>query len=298
MISFSLPVVPLFLITFVSQSPCLSLAWGTEGHYITCLLAESLFSQPTLEAVQDLLPAYAEGSLASLCSWPDQVRRRWQWHWSGPLHFIDTPDFQCSYKYSRDCHDAHGNKDMCSAGAINNFTSQLTTYGSSDSPYNLTEALLFLSHIVGDIHQPLHVGYTGDEGGNTILVHWYRRKTNLHHIWDDEFIETAKKRYYDGNLQGLVDALSRNLSEKWNEASNWGSCHAAQIACPDTYAKESIKAACRWAYKDVEQDSTLQDEYFLSRLPIVEERLLHGGVRLGAILNKIFDKEFISLTPN
>eukprot|EP00249_Psilotum_nudum_P006626 c19943_g1_i1 orf=285-1079(-) len=264
MISFSLPVVPLFLITFVSQSPCLSLAWGTEGHYITCLLAESLFSQPTLEAVQDLLPAYAEGSLASLCSWPDQVRRRWQWHWSGPLHFIDTPDFQCSYKYS----------------------------------HNLTEALLFLSHIVGDIHQPLHVGYTGDEGGNTILVHWYRRKTNLHHIWDDEFIETAKKRYYDGNLQGLVDALSRNLSEKWNEASNWGSCHAAQIACPDTYAKESIKAACRWAYKDVEQDSTLQDEYFLSRLPIVEERLLHGGVRLGAILNKIFDKEFISLTPN
>ena len=49
-------------------------------------------------------------------------------------------------------------------------------------PDNLTESLMFLAHFVGDVHQPLHVGYEDDEGGNTIVVHWYRRKTNLHHV--------------------------------------------------------------------------------------------------------------------
>ena len=47
---------------------------------------------------------------------------------------------------------------------------------------NLTESLMFLAHFVGDIHQPLHVGFEEDEGGNTIIVHWYRRKSNLHHV--------------------------------------------------------------------------------------------------------------------
>jgi hypothetical protein len=41
---------------------------------------------------------------------------------------------------------------------------------------------MFLAHFVGDVHQPLHVGFEEDEGGNTIKVHWYRRKENLHHV--------------------------------------------------------------------------------------------------------------------
>nr|CAB3476443.1 unnamed protein product [Digitaria exilis] len=70
---------------------------------------------------------------------------------------------------------------MCVVGAINNYTEQLYSYGKKTS-YNLTESLMFLAHFVGDVHQPLHVSYEEDEGGNTIIVHWYRRKTNLHHV--------------------------------------------------------------------------------------------------------------------
>lgn len=36
--------------------------------------------------------------------------------------------------------------------------------------------------------QPLHVGYIGDEGGNKITVRWYRRKTNLHHVYPDSVL--------------------------------------------------------------------------------------------------------------
>ncbi|MBA0598932.1 hypothetical protein Gorai_005174, partial [Gossypium raimondii] len=119
-----------------------------------------------------------------LCVWPDQIRHWYRYRWTSPLHFIDTPDDACSYEYSRDCHDTHGVKDMCVAGAIQNFTSQLEHYreGTSDRRYNMTEALLFLSHFMGDIHQPMHVGFTTDEGGNTIAVRWFRHKSNLHHV--------------------------------------------------------------------------------------------------------------------
>lgn len=283
--------IAVLLLALLPFFPVPTHAWGSEGHYITCLIAESLFTEETAAAVKELIPEYAGGSLANVCAWPDQVRRTRLFHWSGGLHFIDTPDFQCNYNYERDCHDKHGEPDFCSSGGINNFTSQLSTYGSDQSQYNLTVALLFLSHIVGDIHQPLHVGYTGDEGGNTIILHWYTRKGNLHHVWDSAIIDTARDRYYDSDIQGLVDELSKNITENWDEASKWGNCHGNDVACPDAYARESIKLACRWAYKDAYEGAVLEDDYFLSRLPIVQQQLSRGGVRLAATLNRIFSQQ-------
>lgn len=170
--------------------------WGADGHHATCLLAEPLLEPATVDAVRSLLPDYADGSLASLCTWADDIRWQYKWHWTSALHYIDTPDFLCRYNYDRDCHNSYGDVDMCVSGAINNYTSQLTSYrnfahsfsdpamleATARDQYNLTEALLFLAHFVGDVHQPLHVGFTSDAGGNTILVHWYRRKYNLHHV--------------------------------------------------------------------------------------------------------------------
>ena len=46
-----------------------------------------------------LLPDYAEGDLAAVCSWADEIRHNFHWRWSGPLHYIDTPDYRCNYEY-------------------------------------------------------------------------------------------------------------------------------------------------------------------------------------------------------
>eukprot|EP00252_Welwitschia_mirabilis_P018875 TRINITY_DN4234_c0_g1_i1.p1 TRINITY_DN4234_c0_g1~~TRINITY_DN4234_c0_g1_i1.p1 ORF type:complete len:189 (+),score=12.82 TRINITY_DN4234_c0_g1_i1:52-618(+) len=144
----------------VSLEPYFAYAWGKEGHYSTCKLAEPLLSHAASKAVKDLLPDYADGDLASLCSWADQMRFRY--HWASPLHFIDTPDDKCSYVYARDCHNTHGEKGMCLEGAINNYTAQLETYRTKSSKKNnLTEALLFLSHFMGDIHQDSHLTKVG-----------------------------------------------------------------------------------------------------------------------------------------
>ncbi|KAL8470674.1 hypothetical protein ACS0TY_033297 [Phlomoides rotata] len=233
---------------------CTSVAygWGIDGHLIT-----SRLSAAAADAVSRLLPSYVNSDLGSLCSWADQVRFRYRW--SSPLHYIDTPDNLCTYQYNRDCKDEEGAPGRCVAGAINNYTDQLLSYGNTASQYNLTEALLFLSHFMGDIHQPLHVGFTSDRGGNSIDVHWYTRKSVLHHVWDDSIIETEEERFYDSNVSELIDTLQKNITTVWsNQAKAWEAC--SKTACPDIYATEGIKAACDWAYKGVSNGSILEGD--------------------------------------
>ncbi|KAE8648791.1 endonuclease 2 [Cucumis sativus] len=266
-----------------------SFGWGIDGHFTVCKIAQSRLSKAAADAVQELLPESAQGDLASVCIWADRVKFRYRW--SPPLHFIDTPDSLCTYQYDRDCKDEAGEKGRCVAGAINNYTSQLLTYNAqpSNSEYNLTEALLFLSHFMGDIHQPLHVGFTGDRGGNTIDVHWYTRKQNLHHIWDSNIIETAEGKFYDFSVDGLVDAIQTNIKNEWaDQVEEWEKCGSDEVPCTEIYASESIQAACDWAYKGVSEGSTLAEKYFASRVPVLKLRLAQGGVRLAAALNRIF----------
>ncbi|XP_058085120.1 endonuclease 1 [Magnolia sinica] len=268
-------------------------AWSKEGHMITCRIAQALLEPEAAHAVHNLLPDYANGDLSALCTWPDQIRHWYRYRWTSPLHFIDTPDNACTFDYSRDCHDPHGKENMCVAGAVRNFTSQLLHYreGSSDRRYNMTEALLFLSHFMGDVHQPLHVGFTSDQGGNTIQLRWYRHKSNLHHVWDREIILTAIKELYGKDVDLFQEDIQTNYTSGiWSDdISSWGDCDDL-FSCPNKYAAESISLACKWGYEGIESGETLADDYFNSRFPIVAKRIAQGGVRLAMILNRVFSE--------
>ncbi|XP_027360221.1 endonuclease 2-like [Abrus precatorius] len=269
-----------------------SQGWGDDGHSIVCKIAQGRLSDEAGVAVKKLLPKSAENDLAAKCSWADHVRHVFPW--SSALHFANTPDSACTYKDNRDCVDQKtGAEGRCIVAAITNYTNQLLEYGSeTKSRYNLTQALMFLSHFMGDIHQPLHCGFTSDKGGNTITVHWYRRKQNLHHIWDDTIIETQVERFHDNDMGDFVDALQKNITRVWaDEVEEWENCGRKDLPCPATYASESTVDACKWAYKDAPEGSVLEDDYFLSRYPIVNLRLAQGGVRLAATLNRIFDTQ-------
>ncbi|KAI8525430.1 hypothetical protein RHMOL_Rhmol13G0230000 [Rhododendron molle] len=266
-------------------------AWSTEGHVMVCQIAQGLLEPDAAHAVQMLLPDYVNGNLSALCVWPDQIRHWYKYRWTSPLHFIDTPDEACNFHYKRDCHDPHGLKDMCVAGAIQNFTTQLSHYreGTSDRRHNMTEALLFVSHFMGDIHQPLHVGFTSDEGGNSIELRWFTHKSNLHHVWDREIILTAAKDYYGKDMDLLRQDIEANFTHGlWREdVTSWTDC-SDMFTCVNKWAVESVNIACHWGYKDVESGETLDDDYFNSRLPIVMKRIAQGGVRLAMILNRVF----------
>lgn len=61
---------------------------------------QGYLSEEALAAVKELLPDSAEGKLASVCSWPDDVRKQPLYRWSAALHFADTPDYACNYNYA------------------------------------------------------------------------------------------------------------------------------------------------------------------------------------------------------
>jgi hypothetical protein len=153
----------------------------------------------------------------------------------------------------------------------------------------MTEALLFLSHFMGDVHQPMHVGFTSDQGGNTINLRWFRHKSNLHHVWDREMILTAIAEFYGKDMDAFQKDLVHNFTTgTWSDdVSSWGDCEDL-LSCSTKYATESINLACKWAYNDVREGETLSDDYFGSRLPIVTRRIAQGGVRLAMFLNRLF----------
>lgn len=290
--SYRIQLVAIAIVSFMLLLPNTQ-GWGEEGHFTVCKIAQARLSNAAAEAVKELLPKSAENDLASMCSWPDNIRK--QYPWSASLHFADTPDFACNYQHERDCMDPRtGAKGRCAVGAITNYTNQLLDYGrNTKSDYNLTESLLFLSHFIGDIHQPLHCGFLSDKGGNTINVQWFTTKQNLHRVWDDSIIETELERFYDSNLGEFIDAIQNNITKVWgNQVEEWENCSSDDIACPITYAYESSQDCCKWAYKDAEEGSKLEDDYFQTRFPIVNLRLAQGGIRLAATLNRIFDKQY------
>ncbi|XP_050918041.1 endonuclease 4-like [Lathyrus oleraceus] len=79
------------------------------------------------------------------------------------------------------------------------------------------------------------------------------------------------------------------MQKTWSdEVADWEACSSDETTCPNVYASEGVKDACQYAYKDAPEDATLEDDYFLSCLPIISLRLAQGGVRLAATLNRIF----------
>ncbi|KAI5080700.1 hypothetical protein GOP47_0003883 [Adiantum capillus-veneris] len=167
------------------------------------------------------------------------------------------------------------------AGARGLTTSSSTTLGAAPSTTStplLTSAL--------STTNPLHVGFSTDKGGNTILVHWFDKQENLHHVWDTDIIETALTMLYGSNVLAFQDEIMSNVTE--TNIKQWSSCRNSMLACPNKYAQESISVACKWAYKDAPSGSYLGDNYFNSRLPIVQNRIARAGVRLASILNNLF----------
>lgn len=280
-----------------------------------------------LGAVNDV--AEAGSPLAAVASWADRVRYTKAYHWSTPLHYVDVQDdvieggcpvrdpgelTNCRFEYSRDCVN-----DFCAAGAIANYSARLDDNNSlllAPLPLHANESLKFLIHIVGDIHQPLHSSRKTDKGGNTIHVNFdlapphhgifinrdgmaaHAHGWNLHSVWDDGIIEKALQKLYRGERV----LFERDLYSKILEFANsgqldlWLACgDGRKIACTSVWAQESLGTALAFAYRDehglpIRNSTTLTEEYYLSRLQVVQRRIVAAGVRLAWTLELLCEK--------
>jgi hypothetical protein len=262
--------------------------WGPEGHQLVGAIADKLINAQASAAVQKILGGE---SLSQAATWADEIKSDPSFAWSKPLHFINTPDWKCDFDSARDCADS-----VCVYAAINNYTQQLTTASGDD----LAMALKFVVHFIGDIHQPLHVGFTNDLGGNSYKGTFLGKQTNLHRIWDTDIIVHRTQEEFGGSQDQYTSYLLGQIQGAWaNKAKVWANCTVA--ACPSVWASESVHYACTNAYVTPAGDAiangfSLDDSYYTTNFPIIDNQLAAGGVRLATTLNFILGNSKVN-TP-
>jgi len=259
------------------------LQWGRDGHASTGKIAQLFLHDAVVDRLQELLPDDA-GLLGNVCSWADDVRSKMPW--SFDLHFINTPDWDCDFIHSRDCAD-----EICVSGAISNYTTRLTDQTGEQQ----VEALKFLVHFIGDIHQPLHVGFASDEGGNTIEVNFLgTKKTNLHSVWDTSLPDTLMARNFSGSVDKMSDHIASMIRDRyWVDIDDWLTCKSGSYPCPDEWATESIGLACNYSYVAADgvthlvSGDELDEDYYARAADVVVKQLAKAGYRMAAALNNL-----------
>jgi hypothetical protein len=156
-------------------------AWGGEGHRVIADIAEQYVEPDVALKLRELLAIENDASLAEVSTWADEIRR--QERQTAPWHYVNIPihppppGSKGSYEALRDC--ANHN---CVVAQISDWLMILQDNNRAST--QRLQALKFVVHFVGDVHQPLHCSNDDDRGGNDIHVNFNGRMTNLHAVWD------------------------------------------------------------------------------------------------------------------
>ncbi|HEX3927558.1 MAG TPA: S1/P1 nuclease [Gemmatimonadales bacterium] len=239
----------------------LTFFWGPEGHQIVARVAEARLTPAARAEATRLLGGQ---SIADVASWADNVRS--QRPETGAWHYVDIELGDTSYVAARDC--AH---DACTVAAIGHELGILRDHTRSDS--DRAEALKFVVHFVGDLHQPLHGADNHDKGGNSVRVTFETRPTNLHSLWDSGIL----------NTMGSEDQLVRKIQD---EIAHRDDIAKLAESTPAQWAMESHDIARDVVYGQLPSSLTISNHYIDIAQPIIQERLLRAGVRLAALLNQ------------
>ncbi len=240
----------------------LACAWGSTGHRISGHIAEHYLTPEAKTAVSELLP---RESLASAALYADVMRSNPSVFWqktANPWHYVTVPtgtDYQASF--------APPQGDAFTA--LNHFRQQLENPHSTRQEQQL--ALRFIIHIIGDLHQPLHVGNGKDRGGNSITLTFYGKTTNFHRLWDSGLLRRQTRSDQEWS-EHLLIGLSSDQAQQWLTTD------------PYVWIKES--ATLRKSLYPV--PNAIGAKYQNTYLPYVERRLQQAGVRIAAYLNELY----------
>lgn len=257
------------------------LAWGDTAHRIICEIAfKELNSQARAEVKRLIRLDPVFFTFSGSCIWPDHPRKR------SREHFVNLPRSATQLE-----NDSCPLVDKCVVMAIEVDFQIVADAGATDA--SKLDALKFLGHWVGDIHQPLHVSFRDDRGGNSIKVSGPCSR-NLHAVWDGCIIETKLGTDIRNIATDLREAVTPADRVQWNSTG------------PKTWANESFRItiskatgycvkkddACWYATDNNKLDRNeekrmlvVDDAYIVRQLPTIKERLTQAGIRLGHLLN-------------
>ena len=249
-------------------------AWGWEGHIIVARIAEQHLTAKAKAGIIQLLGPDLKISDTSVASWPDNIRGARPE--TGPWHYVDIPFEAASYDPSRDCSNG-----QCVVVQIEHFAAVLAD--TNATTVSRAEALRFVVHFVGDMHQPLHsTERSHDRGGNLVKITFLSgsQAGNLHSVWDSLLL----RQYLGGeDVLQYADQLNSRITPQ--QAKDWAGGSVAD------WAWESHQQAVAHTYAGVPIQDTpvnLDAQYVAGNREVVETQLMRAGIRLSVLLNKAF----------
>jgi len=254
----------------LSFAVCLSvglLSWGVTGHRTVGEIAERHLSPEAKTAVDKIL---GHETMAEASTWADEIRSANPE--TGAWHFINVPlglsfaDFETQVKNAA---GTNVYKALLNA--------EYTLKDSHSVQRQKVEALKFIIHFVGDMHQPMHVSRAEDKGGNTIQLSFNGEDTNLHSLWDSKLLDHEGLSY--DKLADKFDHATPQQIAKWQS-------DPVIIWAWESYQVSSI------LYGEVNEDGStkLGKGYYDAHIPVVESRIEKAGIRLAGLLNAIYKR--------
>jgi len=235
--------------------------WGPTGHRTIGKIAEKHLTKRAKKKIDKLLKGQ---SLAFVSTYGDEIKSDRKYSEFYTWHFVNMP-LDSQYE------DTEKNPKGDLVTGINTCIKMIKDVNSSD--VDKAFYLKLLVHLIGDLHQPMHIGQKEDKGGNTIQVQWFDKGTNLHRVWDTHMIEEWNMSYLE--LTDNAENLSKEQLRAIQEGSVIDWVH-------DTHKFSKI------AYESVKVGDKLRFRYSYDHFGTVRKQLQKGGVRLAKILNDIF----------
>lgn len=243
-----------------------SFSWGVTGHRVTGEIAQQHL---TKKAKKELYKLTGKETLAWWANWPDFIKSDSTWRHASSWHYVNMPGHIEKEKFIEDL------KKMPGKNLYTQIQAMMAELKDKSLPLEKRRvALYFLIHLVGDLHQPLHVGRDEDDGGNKIVVYWFDKKTNLHTLWDSMLIEFQQYSYSE--YAKLLNITGKEQVETWQNSS-----------LEDWFYDSHVLSD--FIYDATPAESKLGYRYNYQFQKMLDAQLLKSGVRLAALLNQVFE---------
>ena len=256
----------LILIIFIGYSQTSSANspiddWGATGHRVIGKIADDYLCGKAKRNIKKLLK---NKSLAFASTFGDEIKSDRRYREFYTWHFINMP-LDSNYEASK----KHPDGDLVTS--IEYCKKIIKDENSSDD--DKAFYLKLLIHLVGDLHQPMHVGLREDKCGNDFKLQWFYEDSNLHRVWDTQMINNYGMSYSE--LAAEADVLSKTQIKAMQKGSiiDW---------------VNETHALTRKVYASAEPDENLRYRYSYNHFTTVRSQLQLSGVRLAKILNDLF----------
>lgn len=266
-------------------------AWGMLGHATVAFVAQNFVSPKTAKFAQQVLGDNTKQYLGAIASWPDTYRKEPGGEFSAVYHYIDAldqPPQKCNVVYERDCAD-----EGCIVSALANYSSRAVT--PSLGKLQQEQALKFIVHFLGDMHQPLHLEHLY-VGGNGINVTFNGVKTNLHAVWDNNIPEKLIGNFTLERAHDWASDLTREIKhgqyKKESKAWTRGMNPAKPIDSAMIWANDGNALVCTTVLPDGADplfNQEVSGNYYETAIPVVQKQIAKAGFRLAAWLDRIVE---------